>query len=284
MESTVPSPYSAGIGFLSQASTCRNSTVTPAHQRRELRRREPQPASRAGLGVLRLRIKARDYSSAPCRGSPVASRDPTPPSSHASGRCAKMARIPLHLHRARLPHVPPLRPGAHPHQDRLPGVKLYKRGRCAGLRPWRPSLIVTTDRMSAFDVIMVDSIPGKGQVLTALSQHWFDSLKDIVPNHSLGIDVSTFPAEQASPGGARRPLHAVREDRGVAGGVRGAATSPARAGRVPAFPGDCAVSRSPPAWNRQTACRERSLPLRPRPRPYDLTSRASRWRSWWARS
>ncbi len=44
-------------------------------------------------------------------------------------------------------------------------------------------LIVTTDRLSAFDVILPDPIPGKGAVLTALSNFWFERLKSIVPNH-----------------------------------------------------------------------------------------------------
>jgi len=78
----------------------------------------------------------------------------------------------------------------------LPGVKLYKRGKVREVFDLGPNLlIVATDRISAFDVIMADGIPGKGQVLTALSQHWFDSLKDIVPNHSLGTEVDRFPIE-----------------------------------------------------------------------------------------
>ena len=44
-------------------------------------------------------------------------------------------------------------------------------------------LIVTTDRMSAFDVVLPNPIPGKGEVLTQLSKFWFDQTKDIVPNH-----------------------------------------------------------------------------------------------------
>ena len=44
-------------------------------------------------------------------------------------------------------------------------------------------LIVTTDRMSAFDVILPDPIPGKGRVLTHVSNFWFDKMRDLVPNH-----------------------------------------------------------------------------------------------------
>lgn len=55
-------------------------------------------------------------------------------------------------------------------------------------------LIVTTDRLSAFDVILPDAIPGKGAVLTALSNFWFRQLGDIVPNHCSEVSL-----EQALP-------------------------------------------------------------------------------------
>ena len=49
-------------------------------------------------------------------------------------------------------------------------------------------LIVQTDRLSAFDVVLPTPIPGKGEVLTALSLFWFERLKHVVPNHLTGID------------------------------------------------------------------------------------------------
>ena len=49
-------------------------------------------------------------------------------------------------------------------------------------------LIVTTDRLSAFDVILPDPIPGKGEVLTAVANFWFDKLAHVVPNHLTGVD------------------------------------------------------------------------------------------------
>jgi phosphoribosylaminoimidazole-succinocarboxamide synthase len=49
-------------------------------------------------------------------------------------------------------------------------------------------LVVQTDRLSAFDVILDDPIPGKGEVLTALSNFWFGKLGHLVPNHMTGID------------------------------------------------------------------------------------------------
>ena len=61
-------------------------------------------------------------------------------------------------------------------------------------------LIVTTDRLSAFDVILPDPIPGKGRVLNQISQFWFERTRHLVPNHLTGRPVEslvTDPAEQA---------------------------------------------------------------------------------------
>ena len=55
-------------------------------------------------------------------------------------------------------------------------------------------LMVTSDRLSAFDVIMDEPIPGKGEVLTAMALFWFDKLKDVVPNHLTGIDPESVVA------------------------------------------------------------------------------------------
>lgn len=55
-------------------------------------------------------------------------------------------------------------------------------------------LIVTTDRLSAFDVILPTAIPGKGAVLTQVANFWFDRLKGIIPNHLTGIDPTTVVA------------------------------------------------------------------------------------------
>ncbi len=56
-------------------------------------------------------------------------------------------------------------------------------------------LIVTTDRLSAFDVVLPTPIPGKGEVLTAISNFWFGRLKDIIPNHLTGIAPESVVAE-----------------------------------------------------------------------------------------
>lgn len=56
-------------------------------------------------------------------------------------------------------------------------------------------LIIATDRISAFDVILDDPIPGKGKVLTAITDFWFDKLSGVIPNHLTGIDPKTVVAE-----------------------------------------------------------------------------------------
>ena len=56
-------------------------------------------------------------------------------------------------------------------------------------------LIVASDRMSAFDVVMAEPIPDKGRVLTAFSQFWFDHLSDVMPNHLVATEVPDLPEE-----------------------------------------------------------------------------------------
>jgi phosphoribosylaminoimidazole-succinocarboxamide synthase len=60
-------------------------------------------------------------------------------------------------------------------------------------------LIVTTDRLSAFDVVMPDPIPGKGRVLTQISNFWFQRTRHIVPNH-----LADYPLARAVPDAAER--------------------------------------------------------------------------------
>jgi len=64
-------------------------------------------------------------------------------------------------------------------------------------------LIVTTDRLSAFDVILPDPIPGKGEVLTAVANFWFARLAHIVPNHLTGIDPESVVQSEAERGQVR---------------------------------------------------------------------------------
>lgn len=63
----------------------------------------------------------------------------------------------------------------------------------------RHLLIVTTDRLSAFDVVLPDPIPGKGRVLTQISSFWFDKTRHIIPNH-----LTDYSLERAVPDAKER--------------------------------------------------------------------------------
>ena len=69
-------------------------------------------------------------------------------------------------------------------------------------------LIVATDRISAFDVVMPNPIPGKGVILNSMSAFWFGQMKDIIDNHLVSINPTDFPKECA-------PYHNVLEGRSM---------------------------------------------------------------------
>jgi phosphoribosylaminoimidazole-succinocarboxamide synthase len=75
----------------------------------------------------------------------------------------------------------------------LPGIKLINQGKVRDVYDLGDSLLfVATDRLSAFDVVMPNGIPQKGEVLTQISKFWFDLMVD-VPNHLITCDVTTRP-------------------------------------------------------------------------------------------
>jgi phosphoribosylaminoimidazole-succinocarboxamide synthase len=79
-------------------------------------------------------------------------------------------------------------------QTNFPGLNLKNRGKVRDLYDFGDALlIVATDRISAFDVVMNEGIPYKGKVLTQISDFWFEQTKDIVPNHLLASIVYDFP-------------------------------------------------------------------------------------------
>ncbi len=81
-------------------------------------------------------------------------------------------------------------------QSNCPDLKLVNRGKVRDIYDLGDSLlIVTSDRISAFDVIMDQGIPDKGKVLTAISAFWFDMMADMVPNHIISTDFETFPEQ-----------------------------------------------------------------------------------------
>ncbi|HAB50822.1 MAG TPA: phosphoribosylaminoimidazolesuccinocarboxamide synthase, partial [Ignavibacteriales bacterium] len=78
----------------------------------------------------------------------------------------------------------------------FPNLKLFKRGKVRDVYSVGDFyLIVSTDRLSAFDVIMAQGIPFKGKVLTKISEFWFDFIKHIIPNHLISTNVDEFPAQ-----------------------------------------------------------------------------------------
>jgi phosphoribosylaminoimidazole-succinocarboxamide synthase len=84
----------------------------------------------------------------------------------------------------------------------LPGIKLHGRGKVRDIYDLGEHfLIVATDRLSAFDVVLPTPIPHKGKVLTQMSAFWFDYFKDVVPNHVVFTQVDDYP----------KNLHAFRE-------------------------------------------------------------------------
>jgi phosphoribosylaminoimidazole-succinocarboxamide synthase len=76
----------------------------------------------------------------------------------------------------------------------MPGVDFFRRGKVRDVYSIDDKLlIVATDRISAFDVVLPSAIPYKGAVLTGLSLFWFDLLKDVVANHLVTTQVSDYP-------------------------------------------------------------------------------------------
>ncbi len=78
----------------------------------------------------------------------------------------------------------------------LPGIPIYARGKVRDVYDLGDRLlIVATDRISAFDCIMPNGIPGKGKILTEMSLFWFGLVGDIVPNHLITARVDEYPPE-----------------------------------------------------------------------------------------
>ncbi len=81
-------------------------------------------------------------------------------------------------------------------QTDFPDLKLAGRGKVRDIYDLGETLlIVTTDRISAFDVIMNEPVPDKGYVLTQISTFWFRQMEDIIPNHIVSTEVKDFPTE-----------------------------------------------------------------------------------------
>ena len=74
-------------------------------------------------------------------------------------------------------------------------LKLLKRGKVRDVYDLEDKLlIVATDRISCFDVVLPTAIPYKGEILTRLSVFWFEFTKDIIPNHLISADIKDYPS------------------------------------------------------------------------------------------
>ena len=79
-------------------------------------------------------------------------------------------------------------------QSHIPHLKLLGRGKVRDIYEADDQhlLIVATDRLSAYDVIMPNPIPGKGEILTSLSNFWFDMMSDLIPNHLTKLKINSY--------------------------------------------------------------------------------------------
>ncbi len=79
-------------------------------------------------------------------------------------------------------------------QTNLNDIKLLRRGKVRDIYDLGEYLLlVASDRVSAFDVVLPNGIPGKGRILTHISIFWFNEMKDIISNHLIATDVKGFP-------------------------------------------------------------------------------------------
>lgn len=80
-------------------------------------------------------------------------------------------------------------------ETNFPDLRLVRRGKVRDMYDLGDALLmVATDRISAFDVIMQDPVPDKGKILTRISRFWFDVMENLAPNHILATDVRTYPS------------------------------------------------------------------------------------------
>ncbi len=93
------------------------------------------------------------------------------------------------------------------HTSNLPGLPLLHRGKVRDVYglPDKRLLMVASDRLSAFDVVLPDPIPGKGEMLCQVSNFWFAQTAHLMPNHLTGEDVASV-----LPAGVDRALYAKR--------------------------------------------------------------------------
>jgi phosphoribosylaminoimidazole-succinocarboxamide synthase len=98
-------------------------------------------------------------------------------------------------------------------ESNLRGLQLVARGKVRDIYrvDAKHLLILATDRISAFDVVLPDPIPGKGIVLTAISNFWFERLANVIPNHLSGIDPAEVLSDDADRAAVKERAVVVRD-------------------------------------------------------------------------
>src|SRR2546423_13346018 len=110
-------------------------------------------------------------------------------------------------------------------ETKLPGLQLLKRGKVRDVYEVPPArlLLVATDRISAFDVVLPAGIPQKGAVLTQISAFWFQKLARVVPSHLVTVKPRDMPDKVGALArglGGRPPPPRPRQGRAPRGGRR----------------------------------------------------------------
>ena len=79
-------------------------------------------------------------------------------------------------------------------ESNIPDLKLLAKGKVRDIYDLNDNhlLIVTTDRLSAYDVVMSEPVPNKGRILTGISNFWFKMMEDIIPNHLTDIAIEKY--------------------------------------------------------------------------------------------
>ena len=81
-------------------------------------------------------------------------------------------------------------------ETKIKEFPLYAKGKVRDVYDLKDKLlIIATDRISAFDVVLPNGIPGKGKVLTKMSLFWFELVKDLIDNHLIAFKVDDYPPE-----------------------------------------------------------------------------------------
>ena len=178
--------------------------------------------------------------------------------------------------------VRPAREGRGPRGDERAPARLHGRGKVRDIYDVGEDhvLLVATDRISAFDVVLPNPIPDKGRVLTGLTLFWLERTTDVVPNHLVSADRRDFPEPFRERAVARRAGDARDEARrGDPRRVRGPRVPHGLGAQAVPAKATSAAWRCRPGWTSRRGSPSRSSRRRPRP-PRATTCRSRSTRRW----